>query len=168
MNSTPSSGGIFSAECDISSEVKNSILWANVPDQIYLYSVPILLVDYCDVEDGWLLGTDNLNCYPEFCNPDADNYYLNESSCCVGAGQGGTNIGAFGVGCPGYVRGDANSDGEISIGDIVYLINFLFKSGPAPNPLPAGDCNGDGNVDVGDVVYLINYLFKGGPPPCER
>ena len=64
-----------------------------------------------------------------------------------------------------YITGDANKDGIVDVGDVVYLINYLFKSGPAPSPLPAGDATCDGNVDVGDVVYLINYLFKGGLPP---
>jgi len=64
-----------------------------------------------------------------------------------------------------YMTGDANADGVIDVGDIVYLINYLFKTEPAPSPLPAGDATCDGNVDVGDIVYLINYLFKGGPPP---
>jgi hypothetical protein len=64
-----------------------------------------------------------------------------------------------------YQRGDANGDGLIDVGDVVYLINYLFKNGPAPSALPAGDVNCDSVVDVGDVVYLINYLFKSGPPP---
>ena len=63
------------------------------------------------------------------------------------------------------LRGDANSDGIVDVGDVVYLINYLFKSGPAPVSLPSGDANCDSMVDVGDVVYLINYLFKNGPPP---
>ncbi len=68
---------------------------------------------------------------------------------------------------PTFICGDANGDGEINVGDVVYQINYLFKGGSAPSPLEAGDANSDGNVDVGDVVYLINYLFKGGPPPCS-
>lgn len=31
-----------------------------------------------------------------------------------------------------FSYGDANCDGEISITDIVYTINYLFKGGPAP------------------------------------
>ncbi len=64
-----------------------------------------------------------------------------------------------------YARGDANCNGVIEVGDVVYLINYLFKGGPAPLTLKAGDANADFVIDVGDVVYLINYLFKGGPPP---
>ena len=64
-----------------------------------------------------------------------------------------------------YSRGDVNGDGTIDIADVVYLINYLFIDGPAPNPLDAGDANCDGTVDIADVVYLINYLFIDGPPP---
>jgi hypothetical protein len=64
-----------------------------------------------------------------------------------------------------YVLGDVNGDTVIDVGDVVYIINYLFKGGLPPNPVEAGDVNCDGVVDVGDVVYLINYLFKGGPAP---
>ena len=65
------------------------------------------------------------------------------------------------------LRGDANGDGVIDLGDVLYVINYLYKGGPAPDPLWTGDANCDGIVDLGDVLYLINYLYKGGPPPCE-
>ena len=61
--------------------------------------------------------------------------------------------------------GDVNGDLQVDVGDVIYLINYLYRGGPAPFPIEGGDYNGDGVVDVGDVVYLINYLFKGGPPP---
>lgn len=63
-------------------------------------------------------------------------------------------------------RGDANADGDVGLIDVVYLINYLFKGRPAPNPTWIGDVNCDDDVDLIDIVYLINYLFKGGPPPC--
>lgn len=63
------------------------------------------------------------------------------------------------------IRGDANCDGVINIGDIVYLINHLFVSGPGPNRLELGDANCDGIINVVDIIYLINYLYIAGPPP---
>ncbi len=63
------------------------------------------------------------------------------------------------------VRGDANGDGVVESGDVVFMVNYLFRGGAPPDPLPAGDSNCDGGVDSGDVVHLINYLFRGGPPP---
>jgi hypothetical protein len=65
----------------------------------------------------------------------------------------------------GFLRGDANGDGEITTGDIIYLVNYLYLGGSAPVPFGAGDANGDGEIDTGDIVYLINYLFLGGSPP---
>ncbi len=68
----------------------------------------------------------------------------------------------------GSLCGDANKDGSVDVGDVVYLINYLYKNGPPPECMPVtacGDLNEDDIVDIGDVVYLINYLFKGGPSP---
>ena len=65
-----------------------------------------------------------------------------------------------------FLRGDANRDSKVSLADIVYLINYLFKFGPTPEPNQSGDANCDGKVSLGDIVYLINYLFKFGPAPC--
>jgi hypothetical protein len=64
-----------------------------------------------------------------------------------------------------FLAGDANADAVVDIGDIVYLINYLFIDGSAPVPLEAGEVNLDGEVDTGDVVYLINFLFLDGPAP---
>jgi hypothetical protein len=64
-----------------------------------------------------------------------------------------------------FIRGDASGDGVVDVTDVVYLINYLFVSGPPPVPLEAGDVNCNCVVDVADVVYLINYLFVNGPPP---
>ena len=64
-----------------------------------------------------------------------------------------------------FLFGDANGDGLIDLGDVVFLVNYLYRNGPAPENSLAGDVNCDGIVDLGDVIYLINYLFKGGPPP---
>jgi len=78
-------------------------------------------------------------------------------------------MGWFGVGVPpaSFMHGDANGDGIIDLADVLYLINYLYKGGPAPDPLEAGDADCDGMVDLEDVLYLINYLYKGGtPPPC--
>jgi hypothetical protein len=63
--------------------------------------------------------------------------------------------------------GDVNGDGNVDVGDVIFLINYLFRSGPSPAPMVRGDVTGDCQVEVGDVVYLINYLFKGGSQPVK-
>lgn len=63
------------------------------------------------------------------------------------------------------IPGDANADSVVDIGDVVYEINYLYRSGPEPVFYECGDPNADCFVDVGDVVYLINYLYRAGPDP---
>lgn len=65
------------------------------------------------------------------------------------------------------ICGDANSDLLVNVGDAIFLINYAFKGGPAPNPTCKGDTNHDDKVNVGDVVFLINYIFRGTTPPIE-
>jgi len=67
-----------------------------------------------------------------------------------------------------FVIGDVNSDDGITLLDIIYLINYLFKGGPAPVFFAAADANCDHKVSIADAVFLINYFFKdGGPPACN-
>lgn len=67
---------------------------------------------------------------------------------------------------PIFVRGDADENRLVDVGDVIYLINYLYKSGLEPVPvLDAGDANDDEVVDIGDVIYIINFLFKNGLPP---
>jgi len=101
---------------------------------------------------------------------DVDNDGLDEVI--VGApynSAGGTEAGrAYVFGCEAFatsICGDANGDDIVNIGDIVYLVSYLYKSGPAPAPECVGDVNQDDIINVGDVVYLVSYLYKGGPSP---
>ncbi len=61
--------------------------------------------------------------------------------------------------------GDYDKDGSITFLDVVFLVNYVFKNGPAPKPKEAGDVNSDCKVNLGDIVYLINYLVRDGPLP---
>jgi len=64
-----------------------------------------------------------------------------------------------------YVCGDADGNSKINILDVTYLINYLYKGGPKPNPDEAADADGNGSINIMDGSYLINYLYKGGPLP---
>jgi hypothetical protein len=63
-----------------------------------------------------------------------------------------------------YLSGDANGDNFVDVGDIVYIISYVFREGALPDPYLSGDANCDSTVDHGDAVYLIYYVFKEGPP----
>ncbi|MGB2698214.1 MAG: dockerin type I repeat-containing protein, partial [Candidatus Zixiibacteriota bacterium] len=64
-----------------------------------------------------------------------------------------------------YTPGDVNKSGTADVTDIVFITNYVLKSGPEPDPLIAGDVNADCTVDIVDAVYLVNYVFKSGPAP---
>jgi RHS repeat-associated protein len=64
--------------------------------------------------------------------------------------------------------GDVTDDGGITASDYVYLLSYLFRGGPAPDPLCVADVNGDGQVGPGDLTYLLNYLYRGGPEPVPN
>ncbi len=68
-------------------------------------------------------------------------------------------------GC-GFVAGDADSSLDISISDVVLLVNYIFGGGPAPSPIEVGDTNCDGEFNISDAVHMINFIFSGGPQPC--
>jgi len=63
------------------------------------------------------------------------------------------------------ICGDLNSDTYLNSADIVFLIDYLFKGGPAPFPLEKGDVNKDCVINSADVTYFQNYMFKRGPRP---
>jgi len=74
---------------------------------------------------------------------------------------------------PEYICGDANGDGNgPNVADLVFMVDFLFKGGPAPTIIESanadGIVNGDIYVNVADLTYMVDYIFKGGDPPiCE-
>ncbi|MDD4051489.1 MAG: dockerin type I domain-containing protein [candidate division Zixibacteria bacterium] len=59
--------------------------------------------------------------------------------------------------------GDISMDDRITVGDAVFLINYLFRGGPAPTVLNHADVDGSGTVDLADAMYMINFLFRAGP-----
>ncbi|MCP4597329.1 dockerin type I domain-containing protein [Neptuniibacter sp.] len=63
------------------------------------------------------------------------------------------------------LAGDVNNDTNIDILDIVFVINFKYKGGPAPECMDEANINSDTEIDILDIVYLINYKYKGGPTP---
>jgi hypothetical protein len=68
---------------------------------------------------------------------------------------------------PSYICGDINGDDKINLLDPVYLVTYLFKSGPAPDPLERGDVDCSETVpDLTDLAYIVNYIFNHGPEPC--
>ena len=65
------------------------------------------------------------------------------------------------------ICGDATNDDVVNVSDAVFIINYVFVGGSAPDPLEKGDVNCDGDVNVSDAVYIVNYIFVYGSAPCD-
>jgi hypothetical protein len=72
-----------------------------------------------------------------------------EGSCCVG------------------IRGNINndSDDEIDISDLTFLVGYMFRSGPEPTCMEEANVDGTGGVDIADLTQFVAYMFKNGPEP---
>ena len=68
--------------------------------------------------------------------------------------------------CGETKRGDPTGNGNINLADVIYLVNYVFKMGPAPIPEKCdGDANNDTKVNLSDIIFLINFVFKDAPAP---
>ena len=61
----------------------------------------------------------------------------------------------------GYVLGDVNNDGHVTIADVTALVNALLSNNTGALHQQAADVNGDGNITIADVTALINMLLSG-------
>ena len=54
------------------------------------------------------------------------------------------------------IRGDVNGDGEVNVGDLVSVSNYMAGDGSVSKD--AADVNEDGEVNVGDMVVISNIM----------
>lgn len=158
--------------------VSNCIAAFNQEDGMIQYFWYEGLTFYCSNSFGnggadWSAGgaydgdeNGNISQNPLFCDTAGGVFSLAENSPCLPDNNScGVLIGAFDVGCSAiYKCGDANRDDGINLLDVMYLINYLYKGGPTPEPGLA-DVNNSGSINILDATYLINYLYKEGPEP---
>ena len=63
------------------------------------------------------------------------------------------------------LRGDANDDGNVDLGDFIVMVQYILGYGDAPASMQGADINGDHAVNVLDLVMLADHLWGG---QCER
>ena len=61
------------------------------------------------------------------------------------------------------LRGDVNNDGDVNIGDVTTLIDYLLNPATEINAANA-DCTLEGDINIGDVTALIDYLLSNAWP----
>ena len=139
----------------------NTILWNNSPDEIYNACPPdsgSISLSYSDVQGGLdsiglpnggaiVWGEGNIDANPLFCLSDSGDYTLAENSPCVGTGENGANMGAFGVGCEDILSTDM---------DVIPLQYVLHQNYPNPfNPVTKIRFDLPEDADVQLLVYDV-------------
>ncbi len=66
---------------------------------------------------------------------------------------------------PVFLPGDAYEDDVVNISDVVYIINYKYKNGPAPNHPSSADVNADCGIDILDITYIVEFKYDAGPAP---
>lgn len=67
---------------------------------------------------------------------------------------------------PYYSRGDMDGDGNLTVSDVVFMLNCVFLGSGLCN-LRFADLNCDGNLTSSDVILELNAVFLGTPFPCQ-
>jgi hypothetical protein len=73
---------------------------------------------------------------------------------------------------PRFVRGDANADNGVDIGDAITILGYLFGTTQDPSKakvaqcFEAADANDSGALDIADAIAVLSHLFAHtGPLP---
>ena len=61
--------------------------------------------------------------------------------------------------------GDANSGGDVDVGDATFIVSYIFAGGQIPPCLGQADADGGGDINIFDVTYLVKYIFSDGADP---
>ena len=87
-------------------------------------------------------------------------------SCDIAAGEPDNDANGIPDSCESvhFIRGNANNDGNVDLGDGILILGYLFVS-DSIGCLDAADCDDNGQIDITDAIYLFTYQFAGGAPP---
>jgi parallel beta-helix repeat protein/predicted outer membrane repeat protein len=162
-NTTSIGGGMFNHHSDPT--LTNCILWGDTPDEIFDSIGSSSIVNYCDIQGGWLgEGGNNIDADPCFVNASSGDLRLSSpSSACVDAGDStrllNERIYLDLDGKHRYVDIDSIVDtgsGPLEFLDIgAYEFNCNYT---------AGDSNCDGMVDFKDLAIVAGNWLAGTEP----
>jgi hypothetical protein len=65
-----------------------------------------------------------------------------------------------------FRRGLCNGDGNFDIGDVIFLLGYLFSSAQEPGCHDSCDTNDDGDLNIADGISMLGSLFNGDAPPA--
>lgn len=60
---------------------------------------------------------------------------------------------------------DYDSEDVVDIADLVFMVDYQFRNGDAPECFDESNLVIDGVIDVADLVFMVDYQFRDGAPP---
>ena len=67
----------------------------------------------------------------------------------------------------GYINGDCNLDGAVTMMDGIDLLEYLFIGEPMPgNCMDSCDFQNDGSIDLSDCIGILQFMFLNGIQPA--
>jgi hypothetical protein len=121
--------------------VTNSVEFGIAGDGFAVADYNCVYANDPDYDYGAVAGANDLGEYPEYCDTTVDNYGLDAVSPCAASGEGGVDIGAFGVTC-------GADEGPRALG--------VTLTGPSPTHV---------TDHTPDIIWT--YLDNGGNPQTE-
>jgi hypothetical protein len=167
-NTADANGGGIMSNFSNEPTVNNSILWGNLPEQIYDYMSPdsSTTVTYSDVQGSWFgAGSNNIDVDPCFVDGAGGNLRLSAGSACIDAGADAcVPADTFDLDNDGnttepvpwdldgrtrFADGDCNATMFVDMGAYEFSWAYL------------GDFDGECDVDVDDLVVLCDEWLLG-------
>jgi len=129
-------GGVYSRFAS-ETQIRNSILWENEPDEIFTATGSSMLIEHSDVQ-GHDTGSGNINADPLFVDPMKGDFHLTYDSPCK-------NNGWWFPGTPPYdIEGDARTNnGGVDIGFDEFHPHFYCIGDFTPGGAVQGNLVGD-------------------------
>jgi hypothetical protein len=121
-------------------------------------------------DDGFGDGCDDCPIDADHSDPDGDYVVGVCDNCPDDYNPDQSDLDKDGIGdvcqnCCQGITGNVDGDSQeiTDIGDLTYLIVYLYLGGPEPLCPAEANADGEGPIDIGDLTHLINYLYSGNP-----
>jgi phospholipase/lecithinase/hemolysin len=159
----------FNAE--LASQLEDIAADADLDVEIHTYDAFALLVDIHENGDAYGITNVDDPAFEGFC--DSEGFDPSESlfvDCLHPTSESHAIFGHAVVDVAAspvaFQRGDANDNGEVSLADALYTLEYLFLDETPTLCLDAADFQDDGDIDLVDAILLLTHLF--GPDDAEE
>ena len=161
-------GGGICCRYDSSPMVCNTILWADMPDEIYLESSTITIT-YSDIQEGYA-GEANIDADPLFVDPANEDFHLQAGSPCIDTGDPNSPLDPDGTRAdmgawycdqsgPSRLYGDVTDNGEVTPYDAAHILQHTVGLLTLTSEdSVAAEVSGNDTISAYDASLVLQYV----------